>query len=226
MNLSLTRHRALYCMACLLFCSGLLPAQDVIPPPATAPTQTEPSPGNAPSDQPKLATVPEQTAVAGAPVDSNSYKIGPADVLNIKVWKETEFSGPTVVHGDGKITLPLVGDLQAGGLTPVEVEKVIKTALTKFLVNPLVTVTVQEVLSKKYYMDGEINRSGEYSLVGPTTILEAISRAGGLREFANEKHIYVLRGSKRIVFNYKDVSHGKHMEENIPLESGDHVIVP
>ena len=217
-------HKALYCLANLIFFSAVLPAQDVQPPP-NPPAQNQSSPsGNA--DTPKPATVPEQTTIAGAPVDSSTYKIGPNDILNVNVWKEKEFTGPTVVHGDGKITLPLVGDLQAGGLTPIEAEKVIKTALSKYLVNPLVTVTVQEVLSKKYYMDGEINRAGEYSLVGPTTILEAISKAGGLREFANEKHIYILRGSSRITFNYKDVSHGKHMEQNIQLQSGDHVIVP
>jgi polysaccharide biosynthesis/export protein len=222
MNLSVKRSEALYCLTCLLFFCMVLRAQDTTPPPAS---QSEPS-TTTPGELSKPATVPEQTAVAGAPVDSTSYKIGPSDVLNVRVWHETEFSGPTVVHGDGKITLPLVGDLQAGGLTPVAVEKVIATALSKYLVNPLVTVTVQEVLSKKYYMDGEINRAGEYSLVAPTTILEAISKAGGLREFANEKHIYILRGSTRIAFNYKAVSHGKHMEQNIPLQSGDHVIVP
>lgn len=163
---------------------------------------------------------------AAAPVDSNSFKVGAADVLNVRVWHEQEFSGPVSVHPDGKITLPLVGDLAVGGMTPAQIEQVIAQALTKYVVKPLVTVTVQEVLSKKYYLDGEIARSGEYPLVAPTTVLEAISRAGGLRDFANEKKIYVLRGDKRILFNYKDVIHGKHMDQNIPLEPGDHVIVP
>jgi len=130
------------------------------------------------------------------------------------------------VHPDGKITLPLVGDLAVGGMTPAQIEQVVAQALTKYVVKPLVTVTVQEVLSKKYYLDGEIARSGEYPLVAPTTVLEAISRAGGLRDFANEKKIYILRGDKRLLFNYKDVIHGKHMDQNIALESGDHVIVP
>jgi polysaccharide export outer membrane protein len=147
-------------------------------------------------------------------------------VLNVRVWHEQEFSGPVSVHPDGKVTLPLIGDLAVGGMTPAQIEHVIAQALTKYVVKPLVTVTVQEVLSKKYYLDGEIARSGEYPLVAPTTVLEAISRAGGLRDFANEKKIYILRGDKRILFNYKDVIHGKHMEQNIALESGDHVIVP
>jgi polysaccharide export outer membrane protein len=165
-------------------------------------------------------------STAGAPVDSNAYKIGPADILSIRVWNEPEFSGPVAVHQDGKITLPLVGDLQAGGSTPVEVEKTITKALTKFVVKPLVTVTVQQVQSKKYYMDGMIGRRGEYPLVVPTTVLEAVSKAGGIQEFGNEKKIYILRGDKRIPFNYKDVVRGKHMEQNIELKPGDHVVVP
>jgi len=163
---------------------------------------------------------------AGAAVDSNSYKVDSPDTLNVKVWHEPDFSGTYTVHPDGKVTLPLIGDLQAGGKTPVEIEKIIRAALAKYVVNPLVTVTVQEVLSKRYYMDGEINRPGEYALVSPTTVLEAISKAGGLAEFANPKKIYVLRGDQRISFNYKDVIHGKHLEQNIKLEPGDHIVTP
>jgi polysaccharide biosynthesis/export protein len=201
----------------------------------TSQAQEQPSPSTAVSGQTqgsrdtgtegvKPAVVPEQTPSAGAPVDSHAYKVGPADILNVRVWHETEFSGPVAVHGDGKITLPLVGDLQAGGLTPAEIEANIKTALAKYVVNPLVTVTVQEVLSKKYYMDGEIVKPGEYPLVGPITVLEALSKAGGTREFANEKKMYILRGDKQLPFNYKDVKKGKHMEQNIVLQAGDHVI--
>jgi polysaccharide export outer membrane protein len=199
--------------------------------PPTVPQVQEPTakPDNTqqtPSDRSTEGKNPPAPSTAGAPVDSNGYKIGPADILNIRVWNEPEFSGPVAVHQDGKFTLPLVGDLQAGGDTPVQVEKTITTALKKYVVNPLVTVTVQAVESKKYYMDGQINRPGEYPLIVPTTILEAISKAGGLREFANEKHIYVLRGDKRIFFNYKDVLRGKHMDQNIELKPGDHIVVP
>lgn len=169
---------------------------------------------------------PSQTRSAAAPVDSDSFKVGPADILNIRVWHEQEFSGAVAVHPDGKITLPLIGDLAVGGMTPSQIEQVTAQALTKYVVKPLVTVTVQEVLSKRYYLDGEVARAGEYPLVAPTTVLEALSKAGGLRDFANEKKVYILRGDKRIPFNYKDVIHGKRMEQNIPLEAGDHVIVP
>ena len=163
---------------------------------------------------------------AGAPVDSANYKVGPSDVLDVRVWREPEFSGAVTVHEDGQITLPLVGDLKAGGMTPIQIQKEVTEALAKYVVKPLVTVTVQQVLSKRYYMDGEVARRGEYPLVTPTTVFEAISRAGGLAEFANSKKIYILRGEKKIPFNYKDVSHGKHMEENVLLEPGDHIVVP
>ncbi len=185
-----------------------------------------PTAANSSSTQKQNQTQEPQPQIAGAPVDSRSFKVGPADVLNVRVWHEQEFSGPVSVHPDGKITLPLVGDLAVGDMTPVQIEQVIAQALTKYVVKPLVTVTVQEVLSKKYYLDGEVARAGEYPLVAPTTVLEAISKAGGLRDFANEKKIYVLRGDKRIPFNYKDVIHGKHMDQNIQLEPGDHVFVP
>jgi len=193
---------------------------------AFAQDQTPPAKQQAnPTDDKKVATAPVPTS-AGAPVDSGSYKIGPADVLNIRVWNEGEFSGPVAVHQDGKITLPLVGDLEAGGKTPNEVQDIIADSLKKYVVKPLVTVTVQEVGSKRYYIDGLAARPGEYPLVVPTTILEAISKAGGLQDFANSKKIYILRGDKRIYFNYKDVLHGKHMEQNIQLEPGDHIVVP
>jgi polysaccharide export outer membrane protein len=165
-------------------------------------------------------------AGANAPVDSNSYKVGPGDVLNIRVWGEGEFSGPVAVQQNGNITLPLVGDLQAGGMTPIQIQDELAKSLTKYVVKPLVTVTVQEVGSKRYYMDGMVARPGEYALVVPTTVLEALSKAGGVGEFANAKHIYILRGTKRIPFNYKDVLRGKRMDENILLQPGDHVVVP
>ena len=195
------------------------------------PQQSEPQqPAPAqPSQQPGAAQ-PEAKQPAqpgpGAPVDSNTYKIGPADVLNIRVWDEPQFSGPVSVHQDGQITIPLLGDLPAGGKTPNEVQQIVAKALTKFVVKPLVTITVQSVESKKYYLDGLIAKPGEYLLITPTTVLEAISKAGGLQEFGNGKKIYILRGSERIPFNYKEVLHGKNMGQNIQVQPGDHIVVP
>ena len=187
------------------------------------PVQTPPS-GNPAPIQSKPIQPP--SSGAGAPVDSDTYKIGPTDVLLIRVWNEPEFSGPVAVHQDGKFTLPLVGDLEAGNKTPNEDQDTVAQELNKYVNKTLFTVTVQDVGSKKYFMDGLVARPGEYALVTPTTVLEAISRAGGLGEFANSKRVYVLRGDKRIFFNYKDVLRGKHMDQNISLQPDDHVVAP
>lgn len=176
---------------------------------------------NRPNDERKLAP-----GMAGEPVNSSSYKIGPADILNVHVWNEQQFTGPVTVHEDGMFTMPLVGDLKAGGMTPVQVEEEVTKALAKYVKQPLVTITVQQVGSKQYYMDGQVMKPGEYPLVVPTTILEAVSKAGGPQTFANTKKVYVLRGSKQIKFNLKDVLRGRHMDQNILLESGDHVVIP
>jgi len=208
-------------MLCLSWRSNAQQAP-IAPPPPT-PQESQPP---TPQDKDKGKAPSDHKEGAGAAVDSNTYKIGPSDVLSIRVWNEEKFSGPVAVHQDGKITLPLLGDIQAGDLTPVQVQENVTKALTKYVVKPLVTVVVMEVGSKKYYLDGQVNHPGEFPLAVPTTILEAISKAGGLQEFANSKKIYVLRGDKRIPFNYKDVLRGKHMEQNIRLEPGDHIVVP
>jgi polysaccharide export outer membrane protein len=189
--------------------------------------QTAPVPDNQANTEAKQpARVVPNVAGVSAAVDSNGYKVESPDILAIRVWHQPDFSGAYSVHPDGQITMPLIGDLQAGGKTPAEIEKTVKEALAKYVKEPIVTVTVQNVLSKKYYMDGEINRPGEYELISTTTILEAISKAGGLAPFASEKKIYILRGDKRIPFNYKEVIHGKHLEQNITLQPGDHVVIP
>jgi polysaccharide export outer membrane protein len=190
------------------------------------PAPQNPAPNNPAPANPKPINTAGPGGAGGAPVDSSKYKIGPADVLNIRVWNEPEFSGPVVVHEDGKFTLPLVGDLDAGGKTPIEVQELVAQALKKLVVKPLVTVIVQDVGSKRYYLDGQVNHPGEYALVIPTTVFEAISKAGGLGEFANQKKIYVLRGTERIPFNYKEVLKGKNMSQNILLKPGDHIVVP
>jgi polysaccharide export outer membrane protein len=192
-------------------------------------SQTNQSRSAADSSNPESKPAEPITAnlrAPGATAGTKTFKVGPEDILKIIVWRESDFTGLYTVHSDGKITLPLVGDLQAGGLTAEEIQKNVTDALSKLIQKPNVTVTVQQILSQKYYMDGLINRPGEYHLTAPTTILEAISIAGGLREFASEKKIYVLRGDQRIPFNYKQVIKGKNLAQNIQLQSGDHVIVP
>ncbi|MBL8214384.1 MAG: polysaccharide biosynthesis/export family protein [Bryobacterales bacterium] len=181
-------------------------------------TVTEPKKG---MEDPK-ASAP----TTAAPVDPKSYKLGPEDVVFVRVWREPELTGPILVRPDGKISMPLIGELEAAGVTPEELGKTITDALGKVMNRPEVFISVQQVNSKKYYMVGEINRPGEYPLITRTTIFDAISKAGGLREYANGKKIVISRGDKRIKFNYKDVLAGKNLSQNIELENGDTIIVP
>ena len=207
----------------LLFCA-LSFGQQIPVGPASIPQYSD-KPSNTRDKQKDADKKPEAPSV-GSAVDSNTYKVGPADVLQVSVWNEDKFTKQVVVQQNGAITMPLVGDIPAGDKTPKEIEAAIADSLTKYVVKPLVTVTVLEVQSKKYYLDGMVNHPGEYQLAVPTTILEAISKGGGLQDFANKKRIYVLRGSTKIPFNLKDVMNGKKMEQNIPLEPGDHIVVP
>jgi polysaccharide export outer membrane protein len=161
-----------------------------------------------------------------APVDPKAYIIGPEDLISIRVWREPENSGQFTVRPDGKVSVPLVGEIQAAGLTPEKLSESIAASLEKVMVHPEVTVGVEKVNSKKYYIQGEVNRPGSYPLVIDTTILEALVNAGGFRDFANTKKIVILRGAERIKFNYNQVTHGKKMEQNILLKPGDQIIVP
>ncbi len=163
---------------------------------------------------------------AAAPVDPGKYQIGPEDLLFIRVWREPDFTLPVAVRPDGKITMPLIGEVRAAGQSPLQLTAALKQLLTQYLNNPDVNVFVTEVRSKKFYIDGEMNRPGSFALVTPTSVLEALSRGGGFREFANTRKIRVLRGDEILHFNYKDVTKGKHLEQNIAVKNGDHIIVP
>jgi polysaccharide export outer membrane protein len=186
-----------------------------------------------PSDEPKGPEVTEgakplpsvQPGVA-APVDPKTYLIGPGDVVGVKVWKEQEISGSYQVRPDGKITLPLIGEIQAGNLTPLQLTEQLTKALGEYINKPDVTVSIIAVLSKKYYITGEVNRPGAYPLVVPVTVMEALSNSGGFREFANKKKIVIMRGTQRIKFNYNDVVKGKNLDSNILVQDGDQIYVP
>jgi polysaccharide export outer membrane protein len=202
-----------------LMSSSWVQAQQAPMGPPTPPPQATPSSPNAQAP----ATAPKGEGGASVSAD---YKIGPADVLKINVWSQDKFSGLFTVDQDGNFVYPLVGTLKAGGLTTAEVKDSVEKALSKYVRKPLVDVTVQDVQSKKYYMNGLVSHPGEYLLTVPTTLLEAISKAGGLQDFANQKKIYILRGSTQIPFNYKEVSRGKKMDQNVLLQPGDQVFVP
>jgi polysaccharide export outer membrane protein len=174
----------------------------------------------------KVITTKAVDGSVAAPVDPGKYQIGPEDLLFIRVWREPDFTLPVAVRPDGKITMPLIGELRAAGQSPLQLTATLKQLLTQYLNNPDVNVFVTEVRSRKFYIDGEMNRPGSFALVTPTSVLEALSRGGGFREFANTRKIRVLRGDEVLHFNYKDVTKGRHLEQNIAVENGDHIIVP
>lgn len=159
------------------------------------------------------------------------YRIGAGDVLEVDVWKEPEASTPgVVVRADGKITVPLVKELEVTGLTTGELEKILQQKLAKFIPGAEVTVVVREVNSKKVYMIGAVKRAGPIKLDYPMTILQVLAEAGGITDFAKKSKIYVLRheGDKdiRIPFNYSQVIKGEHIEQNIRVLPGDTIVVP
>jgi polysaccharide export outer membrane protein len=163
---------------------------------------------------------------AGEPVDPNTYIIGPEDILRVNVWENPNVSGPVTVRPDGMITLPLINDLKAGGITPKQLRDIVTKAYEEFIVKPEVMISVMAVNSKFYFISGEVNRPGQYPLVTAKTVLQALTIAGGVREFANKKNIVIIRGPKRYKFNYNDVIKGKNRQQDIYLESGDMINVP
>jgi polysaccharide biosynthesis/export protein len=167
-----------------------------------------------------------QKAAAGDP----NYVIGGQDVLDISVWKEAELTRTVPVRPDGKISLPLLNDVQAAGLTPTQLAAQITDSLKKFVTNPQVTVIVAQINSQRIYILGEVTRAGAYPLLPNMTILQGLSSAGGFTQFANLKKIYMFRmeNGKQVKyrFNYKEVISGKASDENIVLKAGDTIVVP
>jgi polysaccharide export outer membrane protein len=164
------------------------------------------------------------------PVNDAEYKIGAQDMLRIDVWKEDQLSRVVPVRPDGKVTLPLLNDVQAVGLTPMQLAGVLSEGLKKYINNPQVTVTITEINSRRIYVTGEVARAGAFPLLPNMTVLQALTSAGGFTQFAKIRNIYVLRteGGKQVKhpFNYKDVINGKKPEDNIQLQAGDVVVVP
>ncbi len=177
--------------------------------------------------QPAAAQTKQVTSAP--PIDEN-YVIGLEDVLAINVWKDVDHSAPqVVVRPDGKITLPLIGDMQANGLTTKQLQEAVAERLKEYFVSvPTVTVTVTKVESKKVSIVGAVTKPGAYPLGAPMTVLDLIARAGGLTEFAKMTKIKIVRkrDGRILEFNYKDVMNGKNLGQNVVLENGDIVMVP
>jgi polysaccharide biosynthesis/export protein len=186
------------------------------------------------SNQPPAASKSSDGATGPAPevkAHDSTFIIGGDDVLAINVWKEPEVSRVVPVRSDGKISLPLVGELQASGETPVQLEKEIAAKLKNYVSQPEVTVIVQEIRSQRINIMGMVAKPGSYLLKNSMTVLDAIAEAGGFRDFAKQKSVYVLRTKadgtqEKLPFNYKDVIKGKNSDQNVKLQPRDTIVVP
>lgn len=181
------------------------------------------APAQAPADS-TAEKNPAAAALAGP-----DYVIGPDDVLHISVWKEADLTATLPVRPDGKISLPLLDDVQAAGLTPKQLAESITEKLKKYIADPRVTVVVNQINSKRVYLVGEVTHTGPMPMLANMTVLQAISSAG-LTQFANTKGIYVLRTDdgkqQKLPVNYRKLVKGEQMEQNYLLKPGDTIVVP
>ena len=179
---------------------------------------------------PAGAQKPNAKSTAAAAVAPPDYIIGPDDVLNIVFWRDKDISAEVAVRPDGRISLPLLNDVQAGGLTPLQLRDRITEEAGRFVDDPNVTVVVRQINSRKVFVTGEVARPGPYPLTGPTTVLQMLATAGGIREYADSKHIVVMRlengRTTSYAFNYKEIAKRKNLAQNIDLRPGDTIIVP
>jgi len=171
-----------------------------------------------------------EPVVPGAVVPPAGYVIGADDVLAVLFWREKDLSADVAVRPDGKITLPLLNDVEAAGLTPEQLRDRLSKAASQYVEDPNVTVVVKAINSRKVFITGNIAKPGPYPLSGPTTVLQLLAMAGGVHEFAKIDRILIMRteNGKPVAhkFNYKDVAEGKKLSQNIELQPGDTVVVP
>jgi polysaccharide export outer membrane protein len=208
-------------------------AQTAPPAQAQPPKQAQPAPAATQKPQAPPAAKP------GAPTVQNvgpavavepGFTIGPEDILGVIVWREADVSGDVTVRPDGMITLPLIRDIRAAGLTPQELADRVQTALREYVTDASVTVVVRQMNSRKVFITGEVAKPGAYALTSTMTVMQLIAVAGGITEFAEGKSISVMRveagQTKTFPFDYKNVANGKKPAQNIMLKPGDTVVVP
>jgi polysaccharide export outer membrane protein len=181
--------------------------------------------------QSQPAVSQEASATGTAQPHNDAFVIGNDDVLAIIVWKEPEVSRSVPVRSDGRISLPLVGEVEAAGRTPLKLEQDIASKLKNYISEPEVTVIVQQINSQKINILGMVVKPGSYPLTNSATVLDAIAVAGGFRDFAKKKSIYVLRQNAdgtqaKLPFNYKDVIRGQNLNQNVKLQARDTIVVP
>jgi polysaccharide biosynthesis/export protein len=211
--------------------SGILAAPLLLGMAANAGAQAQPAPSGQPS---QTASAPARSggaapAAAVGVTTPPGYVIGPDDSLDIVFWREKDLSATVVVRPDGMISLPLINDVRAEGLTPDQLRQAVTTAAAKLVEDPTVSVVVKAINSRKVFITGQVGKPGPYPLNGPMTVLQLISIAGGMAEYADKEKIVVLRndGGKQILlpFNYKEVMTGKRLQQNVELKPGDTVVV-
>jgi polysaccharide export outer membrane protein len=194
------------------------------------PQQGKPAPQRGSAQPvPNLPPPAEATAAAGI-TPPPGYVIGPDDVLSVMYWREKDMSADVAVRPDGMITLPLLNEVQASGLTPDQLREKVAAAASKFVEDPSVTVVVKAINSRKVYVTGMVAKPGYYQLTGAMTVVQLLATAGGIQEFADSKNITIVRkeGGKQVAyaFNYKDFIKRKNLKQNIELKPGDTVMVP
>jgi polysaccharide export outer membrane protein len=182
----------------------------------------------APSTAPAPVAARAAAATSARPWNEQEYRLGPGDKLRVEVYREAQLSQSLQVRPDGRITLPLIGDMAATGRTPAELRDAISTSLKEYVTNPVVTVIVQEAIAAQIYVIGEVSQPGAQIMQGPLTVLQALAQAGGLKEFAHKSDVRILRtgaaGTQTIPFDYKEAVRGRI--QPVFLQPGDTVVVP
>lgn len=212
-------------LAAMLACAPSAATAQAVPPPATPPA---PAGGAAqPATAAPNGTTPTEAPAVEVPP---AYVIGAGDVLGIVFWRQPELSGDVAVRPDGKITLPLINEVDAAGLTPEKLRERVAEAAKKFVTDPVASVVVRQINSRRVFITGMVAKPGPYPLYQATTVLQLIAMAGGVLEFADSSHIVIVRNDNNrqisLDFNYKDVSKRKNLWQNVELKPGDTVIVP
>jgi polysaccharide biosynthesis/export protein len=191
------------------------------------------APGSTSTSTPKPApAVPADNPPKSVPgVRPDSYVIGAEDVITVYVWKEPDMSKTIPVRPDGMISLPLIGEVKAAGYTPVQLQDMLADTMKKYVSEPQVTVVVEKIGSLNFNIVGEVNHPGYFPLTRRMTVLDAIAMAGGFKDFAKTKKVYILRTAangteERLPFNYKEVIKGQNMQQNIELQPRDTIVVP
>jgi polysaccharide export outer membrane protein len=198
------------------------------PAPATPPAGTKPAPAPTTAKPPNTEKPP--VALPAGTVVPADYVIGPDDILTIVFWREKDLSSEVVVRPDGRISLPVLQDITAAGLTPEQLRDSLTKTAERFVEEPNVTVVVREIKSRRVFITGMVTKPGVYNITAPMTVVQLIAVSGGLLEYADAKNIVVMRTENAkdmsYKFNYKEVSEGKNLKQNIQLKPGDTVVVP